>query len=103
MRRLSAIVVIAASLMLGACHTIRFEVGSSPVSRVVHQRKAFFLWGLVPTREVDLGSLCADGTVAVREDATFGDGFLDLITLGIYSPRTSWYYCAGPTPKGPNS
>ena len=37
---------------------------------------------------------CPAGAVAVREETTFVDGLFDLITLSIYSPRSTTYYCA---------
>jgi hypothetical protein len=83
-----------ATVPLMACHTMEFNVGSAGISEVVHERKAFFLWGLAPTRHVDVGTHCEDGAVAIREETGFLDGFLGLITLGIYSPRSSWYQCA---------
>jgi hypothetical protein len=37
---------------------------------------------------------CPHGVVSVREKTSVTDGLLDLLTLGIYSPRSSWYHCA---------
>jgi Bor protein len=77
-----------------ACHTMRFDVGSGPVSEVVYERKSFFLGGIGPTRKVDVRVHCPNGAVAIREQTTFVDGLFNLITLGIWAPRSSWYYCA---------
>jgi hypothetical protein len=89
--------IAIACLMLGitACHTMRFEVGSGPVSETVYQRKSFFVGGLFPTREVDVSKHCPNGAVAIREETRFVDGLFNVITLGIWTPRSSWYYCAG--------
>ena len=38
-------------------------------------------------------SCAGQGVVAIREKTSFTDGLLDLVTLGIYSPRSSWYHC----------
>src|SRR5262245_63979944 len=73
---------------------MRFEVGEGQVGEVVHDRKAFFLGGLAPTRTVDVAEFCPNGAVAVGEESTFGDGVLSFITLSIYTPRSSTYYCA---------
>ena len=94
---------LAAPLALGACHTMRFDVDSGPTTEVVRQRKAFFLGGLVPSLEVDVQAHCPHGAVAIREETTFGDGFFNLVTLGIYTPRTSWYHCAQSPATGPRS
>jgi hypothetical protein len=78
-----------------ACHTMNFEVEQAKPGGVekIHDRKAFFLGGLVPTRNVDAREHCPNGVQSIREETTFGDGLLSLITIGIYSPRSSDYYC----------
>lgn len=96
MRSFSSATVLALVLAAAVgCHSMRFDVAEErPVEETVYQRKAFFLWGLAPTREVVLTDYCPHGVVAVREERRFTDGLLELITLGIYSPRSSWYLCA---------
>jgi hypothetical protein len=84
--------VLAAALLCG-CNSLNFEVADAPVGKVVTERKSFFFWGLTPERRVDVSTYCPDGAKAVQEETTFGDGFLSLITLGIYSPRSSTYLC----------
>ena len=76
------------------CHTMRFEVGSGPVSEVVYERKSFYLGGLTPTRKIDVSQHCPSGVVAIREEITFLDGLFANLTLAIWTPRSSWYYCA---------
>lgn len=90
---LAAAVAIAA-LSLSACHTMRFELGDGPEGKVVHDRKTFWLAGLVNTKHVDVSQFCPNGAVAVSEETTFVDGLLSLVTLSIYTPRSSYYHCA---------
>ncbi len=92
LRRLVCVVLIL-SIGIAGCHTMRFEVSGEPHTDVVKDRKSFFLWGLAPTKEVDVREKCPNGVVAVEEETNFGDGFLNLITLGIWAPRTSTYFC----------
>jgi hypothetical protein len=92
-RRLAASIVAAASL-LNACHSMRFEVAEGPAADVVHDRKTFFLGGLVNTQTVDVSQFCPNGAVAISEETTFLDGVLNFFTLSIYSPRSSYYHCA---------
>jgi len=75
------------------CHTIRFEVVNEPHSQVIYDRKSFFFWGLTPTKEVDVSEHCPAGVAAIREETRFSDGFFSVITVGIWKPRSSWYYC----------
>lgn len=84
---------LLAVCMAPACHSMRFEVSDAPVGDIVHDRKSYFLGGLFPTKEVDVSERCPRGVVAVEEETTFGDGFFELITLSIWSPRSSTYYC----------
>jgi len=80
-------------ILSSGCHTMRFEVADEPHGRVVYDRKSFFLWGLAPTREVDVSAYCPAGVAAIREETRFSDGFFGFVTLGIWQPRSSWYYC----------
>lgn len=92
-RRLGIAVAIA-SLLATACHSMRFEVGNGPEVNVVHDRKTYWLGGLVNTQRVDVSQFCPAGAVAIREETTFVDGLLGLVTLSIYTPRSSYYHCA---------
>jgi hypothetical protein len=78
---------------------MRFDLADASGAQVVFERKSFFLWGLVPTQEVDVSRHCPHGAAAVREERRFSDGFFALVTLGIWTPRSSWYYCL-PEPRG---
>jgi hypothetical protein len=93
-RTLAATIVLS---LLTACHSMRFEVGDGPAGDVVHDRKTFFLGGLITTQTVDVSQYCPNGAVAIREETTFVDGLLNFITLSIYSPRSSYYHCAAGT------
>jgi Bor protein len=90
----NVVLAIFASLPLYGCHTMRFDVSDGSVGSVVQERKSFFVDGLFPTRTVDVASHCPAGVVAIKEETRFLDGFFSLVTLSIYTPRTSWYYCA---------
>ena len=92
-RGMLAAVLLIAAVAVG-CNTMDFEVASTgSVGEEVHDRKAFFLWGLAPTRKVDVCDHCPAGVRSFREETTFGDGLLRAITIGIYSPRTTYYEC----------
>jgi hypothetical protein len=72
---------------------MRFELSREPAAKVVYQRKHFFFWGLTPTAVVDVRKHCPNGAAAVREQTTTVDTLCRIPTLGIWSPRSSWYYC----------
>jgi hypothetical protein len=83
------------AVAISGCHTLRFEITSEKHDTVVFDRKSFFLWGLTPRREVQVTDHCPHGAAAIREQTTFADGLLAAITLGLWVPRSSWYYCLG--------
>ncbi|HMO18443.1 MAG TPA: hypothetical protein PKA63_09140 [Oligoflexia bacterium] len=91
----SRYIVLSLVLLLSSCHSMKFEISDAPAGRVIKDSKPFFLFGVIPTQEVDLGTICPEGTISVAESTTFLDGFLGLITLGIYTPRSSTYTCRG--------
>lgn len=80
-------------LMLQACHTMRFEIEGASHDRVVEETNWFYLYGLFPTREIDVAGKCPGGAAAIWEQTTFWDGFIDIVTLSIVSPRSVRYYC----------
>jgi hypothetical protein len=92
-------IVFLLIVAVAGCHTMRFEVSREPHAEVVYERKSFFLWGLTPTREVDVSAHCPAGAAAIREETRFSDGFFGVITLGIWQPRSSWYYCLSEDPR----
>jgi hypothetical protein len=92
MRR--ALLLIVSLVVVFGCHTMRFETGAGAQGNVVEQRTSFYFWGLHPTREIDVRQHCPNGALAIREETRVEDGFADLFTLGIWSPRTTLFFCA---------
>lgn len=75
---------------------MRFELQPSPQGEIVREHKSFWFWGLTPMRTIDVQQKCPNGVVAIKEETTFRDGLCDAVTLGIWSPRSSYYYCRPP-------
>ena len=91
--------LVAASLLiaLSGCSsvTIQPEQMTKLTAKPSYQdSRPFFLWGLVGEQRVDVKAICGDKKVVqMQSQATFGDGALSLITLGIYSPHTVKVWC----------
>lgn len=87
--------VAAALLLLGlaGCQTIRYQTGRPAAPTYVQQDVHFFFWGLLGDPVVDLDAACPQGVAAWRSDAKPVDWFLDVITIGIYNPRTVTIQC----------
>jgi hypothetical protein len=93
-------VLLAVSLLsLSACHTFRFEVSKEPHETTpVVDSKTFWVFAWFPTLEVDVRAICPAGVAVIEEETTFTDGLFTFLTLNVYSPRTSYYYCRIPQP-----
>lgn len=65
-------------------------------------RKSYFLWGLVPSVEVDVLDKCPYGAVAIVDGSDVG-GATWVPTLGLWSRRATTYYCRQPPVTQPPS
>ncbi len=90
---MSRLLMLCACLSLSACHSVTFKLVDGPHASVVSRRNAFFFLGLAPRRYGDAHEMCPHGAASIHEQTTFSDGLFALFTLGIYTPRTSFYYC----------
>lgn len=89
------IVSAAAAVSLSGCVTARYYTDSQPGGAHHEEGADFFLWGLVGEKEVNLDAICPQGVSRWYNQATFLNGFLQFITLGIYAPRTIVVECSG--------
>ncbi len=90
----SRVAAVALALALAGCHVVRYDTGARASPRRVEQTVHFFFWGLVGGARVDLDAACPDGAARWRSEATFGEVVADLVTLGVWSPRTVVVECA---------
>jgi hypothetical protein len=81
-------------LALGACQTVKFQTAAPESGRRYEQRVSFWFWGLMGKHDVDLDAACPEGAASWQNQQTFGDLLFDLVTLGIYAPRTVTVTCA---------
>ncbi|MGP8153586.1 MAG: Bor/Iss family lipoprotein [Smithella sp.] len=93
LRLTATVLLVFCFLTLQACHTLRFDIESEQHATVVEDTNWFFLFGWFPTREVDVAQKCPHGAAAIKEQTTFGDGLIGVITIDIVTPRSVWYYC----------
>jgi hypothetical protein len=100
-RRLAnRLALTALAVVLAGCHTIRFEIAKAPTTQEpVVDRKTFWFYA-VTSQDVDVRKFCPHGVVAIDEEITFTDGLFGNLTLGIYTPRTSYYWCRLPPTQG---
>lgn len=95
-----AFVFLTITTLLAGCHTMRFELEQVPHVQTIQDRHSYFLWGLVPTKVIDVREKYPSGAAAVRENTSFLDGLLGLPFLGIWSFRSTTYFCLAETNEG---
>ena len=69
---------------------------SAPASNATkEQTHHFFIDGLAQEKEIDASSVCggADKVAKVEVQKTFTNVLLDVVTLGIYTPKEARVYC----------
>lgn len=76
-----------------ACHTMKFVIEDAQYENVVEDTNWFFIEGLFPTRAIDVSLKCPAGVTAIKEQTTAGNVAVSILSLGIATPRNSWYYC----------
>jgi hypothetical protein len=75
---------------------MRFELVQEPAGAIVTETKSYFLWGLVPTAQIDVLDKCPYGAVAIVDGSAAGGVPPWLPTLGLWSTRATTYYCRLP-------
>jgi hypothetical protein len=75
-------------------HTLRFELTTESPGAVVSETQSYFLWGLIPTVQVDVLDKCPYGVVAIIDGAAGRHMWFP--TLGLWSQRSTIYYCRQP-------
>ena len=89
--------VLYAAVALAGCSTITINPQTTVTVRdepSYEQTRDFFLWGLVGEERVNVSEVCDGNSVAqMQSQATFVNGFLSIITLGIYAPHTVKVWC----------
>ena len=93
-RKCGLLILALAVPLVSGCFTVRYNTDKSAVGTHHEEGADFFLWGLVGEKVVSLDSICPQGVARWYNEATFLNGFLYFITLGIYAPRTIVVECA---------
>ncbi|HTT70918.1 MAG TPA: Bor family protein [Anaeromyxobacteraceae bacterium] len=95
--KMRCLAALTALLCLSGCYTVSYQTALHGGGASKEDRGDFFLWGLVGEKTVRLKDLCPEGVSSWKSQATFVDGLLSIVTLGIYEPRHVLVECAGGT------
>jgi len=82
-------------LVLTGCYEHTFTVGAgAPSAPVAYDHwENFWLDGLIGHTKMDLEEMCPSGNATVEVNQTFLNGFVRVLTVGIYAPTTIKIRC----------
>lgn len=90
-----ALTLAAVCLLASACYHQIVQTGRTPGTTVVQKPwTSMWLWGLVAAQPIDVSQQCRNGIATVETQLTVPNGLVNLVTLGIYSPRSVTVTCA---------
>ncbi len=90
------ILLVLAIMILNGCAAQTFNINGSDGEVPTDQKSQhFFIQGIAQEKITDAAAICggANNIIKVESQLTFINGFLDFITLGIYTPRDAKVYC----------
>ena len=89
--------VLLAAVIMSGCSTVTIHpqsMGKLSSPPTYEERKGYFLWGLAGEHRIDVQQVCGEKEPKqMQSQATFVDGLLGVITLGIYAPHTAKVWC----------
>ncbi|NRB37052.1 MAG: Bor family protein [Pseudomonadales bacterium] len=87
--------------LLAACSTVTIQPKAAEKQTQAadfSETRHFFFWGLMGETHVDVKDICADKAITqMQSQATFVNGLLTVVTLGIYAPHSVKVWCETPT------
>lgn len=87
---------LCAMLVLTGCATQTYYVndggGSLPTKKKL---QSFFVGGIGQEQAIDASGICGGAEKVAKVESKLNglDGFLSVVTFGIYTPRTAKVYC----------
>ena len=90
-------------LSIVSCQTVTVKPGGGKsvysFAPQYESSQHFFLWGLVGESFIDIASICKNRKARqMQTQRAFSNGLVEVLTLGVYSPRTVKIWC-GPRAK----
>ncbi len=76
------------------CYTVRYHTRRAAAASPVSSWNHLFFWGLAGSARVDIQAICPAGLARLETKRTFGNLFVGLLTLGLYSPTSVTVWCA---------
>ena len=86
-------VALLCGFAASACARVDVRFDGREDKRPIEETHHFFLFGLAGSPRVDAVEYCKSGLARIHEEITFLNGLFTVLTLGIYTPRSSTIYC----------
>lgn len=97
--KMRTILIALTFLLATACQTVTMtQRGTAKMSTTptYNERLPFFLFGLIGEHTIDARAVCGGKDIKqMQTKFYFLDGFLEVITIGIYAPRVVHIWCDG--------
>ncbi|MDI6539557.1 Bor family protein [Pantoea ananatis] len=94
---MKSILVLFLAVTLAGCAKQSFDLKQEPAGTPAKEETHhFFISGLGQKKNIDAAAVCggADKVSRTETQLTFMNGFLNVITFGIYTPREASVYCS---------
>ncbi|WP_053980174.1 Bor family protein [Marinagarivorans algicola] len=92
-----SLIAIVAAASISGCATQTFEIsgGNNSTTPNKETMQPFFISGLGQTQEMNAAEICggAEKVAKVESHMSFLNGFLGMVSWGIYTPRQAKVYC----------
>lgn len=95
-KALSLLVILGFCLSLAGCYTHLYDVGDgAPNGKEVYKKWSnHFLLGIIGDNKYDINDICPSGNATVKDEMTFVNGLVSMLTFGIiYNPTTVTILC----------
>jgi hypothetical protein len=94
--------VCALMLSSTGCYKATFIADArAPTVEPTHEEwDDFFLFGTTGEAKHDVRAYCAGGAAVVRTGGNFATGLVSVVTIGIYTPRKTYFTCNPAPPYG---
>jgi hypothetical protein len=95
------LLVLFVALAATGCYTTTMRsgkpVGEAPLAADDRWHSGFLGGTQEASGPYDLSQLCPDGWAEIRTKTSFGNGLVELLTVGVYNPQTVDVKCAAKT------
>ncbi len=95
--------VLVTAFAASGCYTTTIRsgrpAGQAPMEADARWHSGFLLGNQEASGPYDMDRICPEGWATIDTETSFGNGVVELVTVGVYNPQTVTVTCAAPAPK----